>query len=425
MTTTPRLRWVVKYTASGPSPTCEDRTIESPHEWGVLKTTAIQWTGWKEDEHKTLPEEFWGTKNLEIHSGDVLVTKAGPRQRVGVSAYVDKTRPQLVVSGKMILLRVDDSAIDPRYLNWQLATPEPQAYLNACKTGMAEAQMNFANEDLLGMSIKLPPLDEQRRIADFLDSEVARIEELRVLQTSVLQKLDQRDCVVRDDLIDGLVGQVGELPLRRYVSKIEQGASPSCENFPRGSGGWGVIKLSAVKHGSFFPEENKKLPDDTDPILQYELRDGDLLVSRANTPDLVGDVAVVKGAGRGLLLPDLVYRVMMGREIRTDFAAQVFLSTRVRGLIQATARGSSQSMVKLRGEDIRGWPVPQATGKQQEEFVSALRSQLESSANLRVVVDRQLTLLAERRQALITAAVTGQIDVTTARVQSASGGVAV
>jgi type I restriction enzyme, S subunit len=418
---TSRLRWVVKYTTSGPSPTCDDRNIEPPYEWGVLKTTAIQWTGWKEDEHKTLPEEFWGAKHLEVRKGDVLVTKAGPRHRVGVSAYVDKTQPRLIVSGKMIMLRVDELAIAPRYLNWQLATPAPQAYLNACKTGMAEAQMNFANEDLLGMEIKLPPLDEQHRIADFLDIETARIDQLHALQNSVLQTLDQRDRAVRDCLLNSLIDQVGELPLRRYAPKIEQGASPSCVNHPRESGEWGVIKLSAVKRGNFFPEENKQLPDDIEPIRQYELRDRDLLVSRANTPEMVGDVAVVQGAGRGLLLPDLIYRVGLGREVRADFAAQVFLSTRVRGLIQATARGSSQSMVKLRGEDIRGWPVPQANDHQQQALVSAIREQLDSSATLRAAVDRQLALLAERRQALITAAVTGQIDVTTARGLSQSG----
>ena len=135
------------------------------------------------------------------------------------------------------------------------------------------------------------------------------------------------------------------------------------------------------------------------------------LVSRANTPELVGDVAVATNAGRGLLLPDLIYRVGLGRDIEADFAAQIFLSTRVRSLIQATARGSSQSMVKLRGEDIREWPVPRATVQQQRALVSAVTEQLNSSARLRATVERQLELLAERRQALITAAVTGGIAV--------------
>jgi type I restriction enzyme S subunit len=261
------------------------------------------------------------------------------------------------------------------------------------------------------LRLPYPPLDEQRHVANFLDAETARIDRLSTLQTTVLEKLDQRDRAVRDSLVDSLADQIGELPLRRFASKIEQGSSPSCENHPRESDRWGVLKLSAVKNGRFYPEENKQLPDDIEPSREYEVRDGDLLVSRANTPELVGDVAVATEAGHGLLLPDLIYRVGLGREIEADFAAQVFLSTRVRSLIQATARGSSQSMVKLRGEDIREWPVPRATVQQQRTLVSAVTEQLVSSAKLRATVQRQLALLEERRQALITAAVTGGISV--------------
>jgi len=122
-------------------------------------------------------------------------------------------------------------------------------------------------------------------------------------------------------------------------------------------------------------------------------------------------VAVVSGAGQRLLLPDLIYRVNLDRRIAADFVVQVFLSTRVRSLIQATARGSSQSMVKLRGEDIRDWPVPRADAAQQAIIVAAIDDQLQSSDKVRATINRQLALLAERRQALITAAVTGGITV--------------
>jgi type I restriction enzyme S subunit len=272
--------------------------------------------------------------------------------------------------------------------------------------------MTHLTHDMLKLlKVNVPSPDEQRRIADFLDAKTARIDQLTTLQTTVLDKLDQRDRAVRDCLIDDLIDQVGELPLRRFVSKIEQGASPQCENHPRESDRWGVLKLSAVKSGHFYPEANKQLPDDIEPAREYEVHEGDLLVSRANTPELVGDVAVAESAGPKLLLPDLIYRVGLDWRIRADFAVQVLLSTRVRRLIQATARGSSQSMVKLRGEDIREWPIPRANARQQQELVSAVGDHLASSDRLRSSVNRQLALLAERRQALITAAVTGGITV--------------
>ena len=76
---------------SGPSPTCEERQIASAEEWGLLKTTAVTWTGWDPSAHKVPPQEYWGSSRLEVKQGDVIVTKAGPRHRVGVAVYVDRT----------------------------------------------------------------------------------------------------------------------------------------------------------------------------------------------------------------------------------------------------------------------------------------------------------------------------------------------
>ncbi len=281
---------------------------------------------------------------------------------------------------------------------------------------MHGSAMTHLNLDMLKqVKIEVPPLDEQRRIANFLEAEIARIDQLQALQGSVLRELAVRDTAVRARVVDELAALAGELPLRRYSRKIEQGASPPCLNYPREAGAWGVVKLSAVKNGQFFPNENKQLPEDVAPVRQYELRQGDLLVTRANTPDLVGDVAVVSGDADKLLLPDLIYRVTLDPQVQTEFVVQVLLSVRVRNLIQAAARGSSQSMVKLRGQDLQEWPIPRANERQQTDLVAEINDHLGASARLRVAIDRQLALLAERRQALITAAVTGQIDVTTAR----------
>ncbi|MEU1667404.1 hypothetical protein ABZ547_28240 [Streptomyces sparsogenes] len=265
------------------------------------------------------------------------------------------------------------------------------------------------------MPLLIPPLEEQRRIADFLDSETARIDRLDMLQREALELLGERELAIRDGLVNGLAQKIGEVPLRRFITRIDQGESPQCEAFPREDDEWGVLKLSAIKSGRFNAKENKRLPSGEEPRIEYEIRPGDLLVTRANTPQLVGDVAVAYGKVQGLLLPDLIYRISLTSDVSPEYVAQVALSGRVRSLIQSTARGSSQSMVKLRGEDIREWLIPAATSTQQESLVREINqctSVIERAAN---TIRRQLDLLAERRQTLISAAVTGQLDVTTAR----------
>jgi type I restriction enzyme S subunit len=381
-----------------PLPTDGDVEVE------YLNSGCLQWDGVEPNPEKKMWASPTEIRNLCIRSGDLLIAEGGDVGR----AAIYHGDPGRIFQKSLHRARGHEGS-DVRYLRYVLIALHESGWLDILcnKATMA----HFTAEKLGSLEIPYAPIEEQRRIADFLDAETARIDQLTTLQTTVLDKLDQRDRVVRDCLIDDLIDQVGELPLRRFVSKIEQGTSPQCENHPRESDRWGVLKLSAVKGGRFYPEANKQLPDDIEPAREYEVHEGDLLVSRANTPELVGDVAVAEGVDPKLLLPDLIYRVGLDRRIRADFAVQVLLSTRIRRLIQATARGSSQSMVKLRGEDIREWPIPRANARQQQELVSAVRDHLASSDRLRSSVHRQLVLLAERRRALITAAVTGGIAV--------------
>lgn len=167
---TVELRDLIIRKFTGPSPTCEERPIASEEEWGILKTTAITWDGWNERAHKVPPPQYWGRSSIEVNVGDVLITKAGPRHRVGVPVYVHSTSPRLMVSGKMIGLRPDTRRVNARFLASMLATRQVQDYLDSRTTGMAESQTNFSDEALLAARIPLPPLSEQRRIAEILDS---------------------------------------------------------------------------------------------------------------------------------------------------------------------------------------------------------------------------------------------------------------
>jgi len=172
-----------------------------------------------------------------------------------------------------------------------------------------------------------------------------------------------------------------------------------------------VLKLSAVKLGRYDPRENKvlaKQPEDLPMVPQA----GDLLVTRSNTPAYVGDVAAVTHTAVRRMLPDLIYRLRLdsGR-VCTEFVAYALLTSLSRHRISALARGSSQSMVKLRGEDIRSLPVPVVTPSVQERTVASLERRRQQKSEIVSKLDQQIELLAEHRQALITAAVTGQIEV--------------
>jgi type I restriction enzyme, S subunit len=306
---------------------------------------------------------------------------------------------------------------DGRFLAYALNCVDYSNYL----TGSTRDKLT--QEDLKKIDIWQPPLKEQRRIADFLDAETARIGQLFSLQQQVMRRLDEREAAQLDLAIDDLVEIHGTVPLRRFLMGVDQGSSPQCEAVPATDDEWGVLKVSCLRPGLFLPYENKRLPEGVNPDRASEVREGDLLITRANTPQLVGSTAVVHKVRSKLLLSDKIFRVRLSPEISPDFVATVARGSRIRALCAAGSNGASQSMANIRFEEVKAWPLPAVGADLQRDLVVRIsrgRAQLNA---LRPKVNRQLDLLAERRQALITAAVTGQFDVTTASGRNVTDGV--
>lgn len=226
---------LVKGHYSGPSPTCEERNVCSEREWGLLKTTAITWDGgWDWTRHKVPPRQYWNQPAIEVQPGDVIVTKAGPRHRVGVVVHVDATPPRIMVSGKMVGLRPDDGIVLPAVLAGVLATAEPQKFLDHRTTGMAESQVNFSNSVLLQTPLKLPPLPEQRRIAEVLDT----LDEAIRKTEQVIAKLQQMKQGLLHDLLTRGIDENGEL--RDPERHPEQFKDSPLGRIPRG---WKIDRL--------------------------------------------------------------------------------------------------------------------------------------------------------------------------------------
>ncbi|WP_431889804.1 restriction endonuclease subunit S [Nocardiopsis alba] len=377
----------------------------------------IDWTKTRFHEHKGDPASLKGY----LTSEDILInsTGTGTLGRVGFFKGSPDEIPCMADS-HITVIRAEKEVLYPRFSYYWMTSSQFYDYIYSALVVGATNQIELNRDKLAEAPIPLPPLEEQRRIADFLDAETGRIDRIVSLQSILKAKLIERDKAFRDGLIDELAEVYGVIPLRRMTNRITQGSSPQCDATPRkDESEWGVLKLSAVKQGRFFPRENKRLPEDILANQEYEVKRGDLLVTRANTPALVGDIAVAMGDFRRLLLPDLIYRVDLAPGTNAEFIAQAALSSRSRLLIESVARGSSQSMVKLRGEDIKAWPIPSAPPEKQNAIVCDIERELATTSRLRAAIDHQLELLAERRRALITAAVTGQFDVSTASRRAA------
>lgn len=208
---------------------------------------------------------------------------------------------------------------------------------------------------------------------------------------------------------------LGELPahwklkrVKRLVNSIEQGWSPQCENFAvDGEDEWGVLKVGCVNGGVFNPLENKKLPSELMPIPGLSITQGDLLISRANTRELVGSAAVVMKNYGNLLLCDKLYRLRLkGEQCSPHFLSYYLGIEEVRNQIELAATGASSSMLNIGQAVILELPVPLPPFKEQLTITAFVDRETGKIDELIAEQEKLLTLLAEKRQATISHAVT-------------------
>ncbi len=142
---------------AGWSPACSSEPSTNDNIWGVLKTTAIQKLEFRHFENKALPDNKLPKPQYEVVCGDILITRAGPKNRVGVSCLVEETRPKLMISDKIIRFHLISDCVLNKYVVLSLNCGPTFSYLEKAKSGMAESQMNISQENLKYAPVAIPP----------------------------------------------------------------------------------------------------------------------------------------------------------------------------------------------------------------------------------------------------------------------------
>jgi type I restriction enzyme S subunit len=317
--------------------------------------------------------------------------------------------------------------VSGRYLFWYL---KENFYKVALEGGAKSTVDSLRMPLFLNFPVTVPPSDEQESVVDFVRRESAKIDELvdeqrrlvdlltekrqSVISQAVTKGMDS-DATMKDSDVEWL-GTVPRhwavTPIRRVMSRIEQGWSPRGEDREPDENEWGVLKLSAVKSGDFDESKIKALESDQQIPKELQVRSGDLLLTRANTPELVGQSCFVQSVNRNLIFSDLIYRLSLDTSKIFPQFLNLFLQSSVARLqIESDARGSSQSMVKISHDHILSWVITLPPVVEQKRIVETVHSILQSLDSLTAEATHAIDLLQERRTALISAAVTGKIDV--------------
>ena len=299
--------------------------------------------------------------------------------------------------------------------------------MNLNQYAQSAAQPGIAVELIENLEVMVPPRPDQDRIAGGLSASLSNLDSLVGAKQALLDLLTEKrraliahavtrgldpDAPMRDSGFDWL-GNVPAhwqlLPLRRVIASLDQGWSPVASNLPAAEGEYGVLKLSAVKAGNFVPHENKALLSLGDMPSGLEIRAGDVFLTRANTPSLVGDAAMADADFPSLVFSDLIYRLRVNPAlIDPRWLVLALISDTGRQQIEAEAKGSSGTMVKLAQDQVLGLSIPVPPIVDQRAIVREINDEALKLQHLADATRTTMTLLTERRAALIAKAVIGE-----------------
>ena len=181
---------------SGWSPVCD--SIESAeNEWAILKTTAVVWTGYVETENKRLPTELHPLDSIEVKRGDILITRKGPVDRVGVVVHVPETRAKLMIPDTVFRVRLERiSTVLPAFVPLALGCEHVQRDWFGRKIGLADAQVNINHTILRATRFPKPPATEQHRFVELMNAvqrrttgEIRQLLKLRALKSGLMHDL--------------------------------------------------------------------------------------------------------------------------------------------------------------------------------------------------------------------------------------------
>jgi type I restriction enzyme S subunit len=366
------------------------------------------------DDNNNRPSQDLSNYQL-VKPGDLAINKMKTWQgSLAVSAY------RGIVSPAYIICKPQHKE-DNRYIHYLLRCPDYVVQYGRLSYGVRVAQWDMRFEDFRRVEVLLPPLAEQQAIARFLDERTAVIDELIAAKERLIALLgEKRAALITTAVTRGLdpaapmkdsgVPWLGEIPAHWEVKQLKHigqaltGLTYSPDDVVSEEEGTLVLRSSNVQDARIVLDDNVYVTKDIPQKLITRI-DDILLCSRNGSRALIGKNALIdeysEGSSFGAFMT--VFRSDRNRFLFYVFNSRLFefqSSSFLTSTINQLTLGNLNNMI-----------VPLPSRREQEEIVEFLESLLSTFDNLLTEANRAIDILKEYRTALISAAVTGKIDV--------------
>lgn len=166
------------------------------------------------------------------------------------------------------------------------------------------------------------------------------------------------------------------VPLSYFIKKLESGVSVNSNDKPAGSGQYGVLKTSALSGCIFTAIQNKTVDDNEIKRLKCPVRKNAIIISRMNTPELVGENALVEEKFDSLFLPDRLWQTVYknNEELNEYWFSRLLSSAKYRQKISFQATGTSGTMKNITKGDFLQINIPKPNINEQNKITEILKA---------------------------------------------------
>lgn len=403
----------LRFLTSRPSPASRQARLTHVSEASFLPMEAIGEQG-QLDLSASRPVAEVRSGYSQFFDGDVVIAKITPCFENGKGALIRGALNGVGYGTTELHVLTPGSELDGRFLYYITVDPRFRQLGEACMTGAA-GQQRVPEDFVRNVRVPVPPLSQQRAIADHLDRETAQLDALVAAKERVLGLLaEKRRALITRAVTRGLnpnvplrdsgIPWLGEIPAHWEVQRI---AWLFHERDERGEPDLPLLEVS-INSGVVLREfSDERIESTAANFNTYKVaRRDDVVFNKMR----MWQGAVGVAPEDGLVSPDYVVAEPIG-SLSSPYASLLFRTAAFSAECARHSHGIVWDRLRLYWEGFRNIEVPLPTVQEQTSIVERMSSETSKLDELSAATERTIALLRERRSALISAGVTGQIDV--------------
>ncbi len=387
-----------------------------------LKAAHVQWAGVTSDALPLMYSSLEEAAQYAVRQGDLLVCEGGD---VGRAAILRSEIPAGTIIQNSLHRVRPRSGYSSRYLLYVLTAIHASGWFEVLCNRATIAHLTGAK--LAALQIPASPLPEQRAIAAFLDRETARIDELVAKKRRLLDLADQRFASLVSEVVtrgpdagtklraSGVPG-VGAIPEKwgiirlRFLADVLGGVTKGRDLAGRTTVSLPYLRVANVQNGYLDLSDVAMIEVLPEEVGRYALREGDVLMNEGGDIDKLGRGAVWDDSINPCLHQNHVFAIRPKPGVDPRWLATITLARYAKQYFETHGKQST-NLASISASNLQELPVIFPPLDEQREILKRIEDVDVWARGIVTAIQTELDLIKGRRQALITAAVTGRIDV--------------